>query len=43
MAKQTHEHHPGSPDGWIEDVAFLGLFFVAVAIAAVILMLMIVL
>jgi hypothetical protein len=43
MSKPTHEHHAGSPEDWIEDAAFLSLFFVAIAIAIVIVGLMIVL
>jgi hypothetical protein len=42
MSKPTHEYHPAPLEGWIEDAAFLGMFFVAAAIVAVIVMLLLV-
>ena len=42
MSTPTH-HHNGTPAEWLEDAAFLGLFFAAAAIVATIVVLLIVL
>jgi hypothetical protein len=43
MSSQTQHPRSGTPAEWLEDAAFLGLFFVAAATIAMIVTLLIVL